>query len=45
MLVIAHAGHWLTMVGPFGPIFAMIGWLIWISVRERRAEGKGNQLG
>jgi hypothetical protein len=39
MLLIAHAGHWLTSIAYFVPVLGFIGWLIVTQWRERR---KGN---
>ena len=36
MLVIAHAGHWLTTIAYFIPVVAFLGWLIVTQVRDRR---------
>ncbi len=36
MLLLAHAGHWLTGVAYFVPVIAFVVWLIVTQVRERR---------
>ena len=36
MLVIAHAGHWITYVLFLGPTLTFIGWLGVITWRDRR---------
>lgn len=36
MLVIAHAGHWITTIAYFVPVVAFIVWLIVTQLRERR---------
>jgi hypothetical protein len=36
MLLIAHAGHWLTTIAYFVPVVGFLGWLIVTQVRDRR---------
>jgi hypothetical protein len=41
VLLIAHAGHWLTTVAYFVPVIVFLGWLIITQVRERRSRSGG----
>jgi hypothetical protein len=43
MLVIAHAGHWLTTIAYFVPVVAFLGWLIVTQVRDRRRNTAGRE--
>jgi hypothetical protein len=36
MLVIAHAGHWITGIAYFAPVLGFVGWLLLTQWRERR---------
>jgi hypothetical protein len=36
MLLIAHAGHWITSIAYFAPVIGFAGWLIAMRWRERR---------
>jgi hypothetical protein len=36
MLLIAHAGHWLTSIAYFVPVVGFIGWLLVTQWKERR---------
>jgi hypothetical protein len=38
MLLIAHAGHWITSVAYFLPVIAFLGWLAFTQLRERRRD-------
>jgi hypothetical protein len=38
--VIAHAGHTLVNIAFALPAVAFIGWLAWITIRERRRGGE-----
>jgi hypothetical protein len=38
MLLIAHAGHWITAVAYFLPVIAFLGWLAFTQLRERRRD-------
>ena len=42
MLVIAHAGHWITSIAYFAPVIGFVGWLIVMRVRDRH---KGDATG
>lgn len=33
---IAHAGHWLPVVGYFLPVVVLVLWLVVVQLRERR---------
>ena len=39
LLPIAHAGHWLVNVAYLAPVVVFLGWLGWVTVKERRSEG------
>jgi hypothetical protein len=34
--LIAHAGHWLPIVGYFSPVILLVLWLVFTQIRERR---------
>jgi hypothetical protein len=36
MLLIAHAGHWLTGIAYFLPVLGFVAWLLITQWRERR---------
>jgi hypothetical protein len=36
MLLIAHAGHWLTTLAYLVPVVGFLGWLIVTQVHDRR---------
>ena len=36
LLPLAHAGHWLTSLAYFLPVLIFLGWLGFITVRDRR---------
>ena len=36
MIVLAHAGHWLTSVAYFVPVVGFLVWLAIVQIRERR---------
>lgn len=38
MIVVAHAGHWLMGVGFAGPPLVIIGGVVAMALRERRAD-------
>jgi hypothetical protein len=40
VLVIAHAGHWLTSVAYFLPVIGFLVWLAVVQIRERRGRGR-----
>jgi hypothetical protein len=37
-LLLAHAGHWLVQVAYFLPVVGFLGWLGWVTLKERRAQ-------
>jgi len=39
MVELAHAGHWLVNVAYLAPVVVFLGWLGWVTVKERRSEG------
>lgn len=39
MLTLAHAGHWLVSVAYFAPVAGFVGWLGWVTIKERREQG------
>jgi hypothetical protein len=41
MLLIAHAGHWLTGIAYFMPVLGFVAWLLITQWRERRKGGQG----
>ena len=41
MLLIAHAGHWITGVAYFLPVLGFVAWLLITQWRERRRGGHG----
>jgi hypothetical protein len=43
MLVIAHAGHWLTTIAYFVPVVGFLGWLIVTQVRDRKRSTPGRR--
>jgi len=42
VLVLAHAGHWLVSLSYFVPVIAFLGWLGWITFRDRVLRKGGN---
>jgi hypothetical protein len=34
--VVAHAGHWLVNLAFAAPAFVFIGWLAWVTIKDRR---------
>ena len=38
-LVLAHAGHWVTSVITMAPLFALMLWLLLVTIRDRRQGG------
>jgi hypothetical protein len=36
VLLLAHAGHWLTTIAYFIPVVGFLAWLIVTQVKERR---------
>jgi hypothetical protein len=43
MLVLAHAGHWVSSLLILLPTVAFIVWLVLITVRDRRRERGGSE--
>ena len=41
MFVIAHAGHWIESALILLPTLVFIGWLVTVTMRERRRERRG----
>jgi uncharacterized membrane protein YtjA (UPF0391 family) len=41
MVVIAHAGHWLTTIAYFVPVIAFLVWLVITQIKERRRSRSG----
>jgi hypothetical protein len=41
MLVFAHAGHWIESLLILVPTVGFIGWLLIVTMRERRKERRG----
>jgi uncharacterized membrane protein YtjA (UPF0391 family) len=41
MLLLAHAGHWITTIAYFLPVVAFLVWLVFTQWRERRGKGSG----
>jgi hypothetical protein len=41
VILIAHAGHWLTSIAYFVPVIVFLGWLIITQVRDRRSRSRG----
>jgi hypothetical protein len=39
MIVFAHAGHWLTGIAFMLPPLAFMGWLGYVTIKERRRGG------
>ena len=42
MLVFAHAGHWIESLLILVPTLGFIGWLVIVTMRERRKERRGS---
>jgi hypothetical protein len=42
MLVIAHAGHWIESLLILVPTLGCVGWLVVVTMRERRKERRGS---
>lgn len=43
MILFAHAGHWLTSIGFMLPPLAFMVWLAYVTVKERRNGGEGEE--
>ena len=42
---LAHAGHWLTSVAYFLPVIAFLGWLAFVTIRDRREQRRKGEDG
>ena len=42
--VLAHVGHTLVNLAFAAPAVAFIGWLVWITIRERRRGGESRDV-
>jgi hypothetical protein len=40
-LPLAHAGHWLVNLAFAAPAVGFIGWLAWVTVKDRRGRDGG----
>jgi hypothetical protein len=43
MIVFAHAGHWLTSLAFMLPPLGFMVWLGYVTVKERRSRGDGDE--
>ena len=45
MTPLAHAGHWLVSVAAVAPVVGIAGWLLAVTVRDRRRRKQRSEPG